>query len=250
MSARRGTPNARRVRPKDEMLEEWRSLEDPAPSEEFLRGCWEQALKRNPIVTSYDKAKQVSPARESIKCADVVATLDFLADSIGDDIFRTASLALRSYGLDKGGLKQSVCRLLAEHKAEPEYVVIWYMKRLVDKGKSVRGAAMLTAAHYGIPGQSFESVVKSLTLKFPKWKSDVESKAPGRTFPTGDTGRKLRVRLARPSAGADNPVWEQMGVKFDKDGFGIVPDDKRWRQLIFEGHVAHYGTIDGTDVGK
>jgi hypothetical protein len=113
-------------------------------------------------------------------------------------------------------------------------------------------AARLAAAQRGIPGASFDAVVKQLTQAFRSWKASVEAEKPAASFPTGDTGRKLRVRMARPWLGHENlPVSEIRGVIFDTDGAAVAPDDAWWRGMIHDGHFCLCGTLAPTeDAGK
>jgi hypothetical protein len=79
--------------------------------------------------------------------------------------------------------------------------------------KSSRAAAARTAVVLGIPGSSFRAVIKNLTTTYLMWLKIVESEAPGRQIPSGNTGRTLRVRFAAPWLGTDNlPITELMGV--------------------------------------
>jgi len=175
--------------------------------------------------------------------------LHFLARATGDTAFKTAALAMRAYGLEEGGLKTRTLGFLRTNRGEPEWLVMPFMMQQVRRCGSIRRAAMLTCARYGIPGASFEAVVKSLTLKYPEWKVSVETLSPARAPPSGDTGRKLKVKFARPWLETESqPVAELLGVKFDADGFGLAPDNRQWRQWIHDGHIALFGVID--EVGK
>jgi hypothetical protein len=113
-------------------------------------------------------------------------------------------------------------------------------------------AARLAAAQHGIPGLSFDAVVKQLTIAYPSWKAAVEAKTPAPSFLTGDTGRKLKVRFARPWLGPDNlPTREIRNITFDADGAALAPDDAWWRRMIFEGHFCLCGVLDaGEEAGK
>jgi hypothetical protein len=235
-------PTARRAIPKDE------SLEDAKPSEGFLERCWQSAVARDPLIVSHDLLKR-SFLAESIKGNDVAMALHFLARATGDPAFKTAALAVRAYGLEDGGLKARTLGLLRENRGEPEWLVMPFMMQQVRGGRSIRRAAMITCARYGIPGPTFATVVRSLTLKYPEWKASVEIHSPATAPPSGDTGRKLRVKFARPWLGTDNqPMKELLGVIFDEDGFGLAPDNRQWRQWIHDGHIALFGVID--EVGK
>ena len=106
------------------------------------------------------------------------------------------------------------------------------MHAWVREGKSVTDAVERTAVQLGIPGVSFDAVVEHLRKSYSGWLEVVEGNVPSPQFPSGDTGRKLRVRFARPWLGADNqPITELMGVKFGDDGFGLAPDNREWRLI-------------------
>ena len=221
-------------------------LEDTNPSSNFLEECWRAAVERNRLKVPIDKLRRGAFSRPSISGRDIAEALDFLSEAIGDEAFRTASLALRAYGIGSGGVKQDVLRLLREHRGDPEWIVMPMMGSwVIKRGLTPRKAAIRTAAQYGVPGPSFETVVKNLERTYRAWTRSVAATAPSRAPPDGDTGRKLKVRRIRPSVNGEAlPVKDViMGVAFDEDGFGVAPDTREWRRFIHEGIVALYGAI-------
>jgi hypothetical protein len=222
------------------------SLEDKKPSREYLDKCWQAAVKRDPLRAPIDDLKGkdgVAYAKASISGRDVAEALDFLSEALGDEAFWTAALALRAYGISAGGVKQDTLRLLRTHGGEPEWIVMPHMALWVYRGLAPRAAAMRTAAQHGVPGPSFDTVVKNLERTWRDYSS--AGNAPAFAPIAGDTGRKLRVRLlpnARPADG-DPALKEIMGVAFDADGFGVAPDTREWRRWIHEGHIAFYGIV-------
>jgi hypothetical protein len=211
---------------------------------------WRQSVSRDPLYVAYDRGRAAISANESINGGDVADALDFLADMVGDHAFRTAALALRGYGLAGGGLKQDTLGLVREQNGTAAWAAMPCMHSWKQVIKSVSAAAARTAVQLGIPGKSFEVVIDALRKTYPVWLKEIEDKAPTRQIQSGDTGRKLRVRFTVPRLGADNePITELMGVHFGQDGFGIAPDNRDWRRLIHQGHVALYGVFE-PELGK
>jgi hypothetical protein len=174
-----------------------------------------------------------------------VKALDFIAEITGDEAFRSAILAMRAYGLDRGGLKQNALQMIKKQCRTAEWAAMPRMHSLVLSGLESVPAAKEAAAQPGIPGQSFSRVVDRLRKTYPAWKRSLAGQLPAPRWLDGNTGRTLRVRLARPWLGADNqPSSELMGVQFGDDGFGIAADNREWRRLIYEGHIALYGVIE------
>jgi hypothetical protein len=206
---------------------------------------WRRSVSRDRLNVAYDRGKATSFANESIKGKDVAAALAFLADMTGDEAFQTAALALRAYGLAEGGLKQKTLQMMRDTHGTAARFAMPEMHAWVREGKSVTDAAARTAVQLGIPGVSFDAVVEHLRKSYSGWLEVVEGNVPSPQFPSGDTGRKLRVRFTRPWLGADNqPVTELMGVRFGDDGFGLAPDNREWRRLIAGGHISHCGVIE------
>jgi hypothetical protein len=222
------------------------------PSDKYLEGLWRHKVETDPITTLHDSLK-ARFTDDSINGGDVANALRFLAQATGDVVFQTAARAMRGCGLISGntdggnlrggGLKQDVLRVLRQLNGEAEWIVMPHMRTwIVARGLSMHAAAMRTAAVYGIPGASFATVVKNLERTYRQWSASVAANKPATPAPNGDTGRRLRVRFARPWLDINNvPVNEHLGVKFDGDGFGIAPDTGEWRRLIDDGHIALYG---------
>ena len=218
------------------------SLEDPNPSPEFLEVCWRKAREKYPLNVPVDRLKGGEVfSKPSVSGRDIAEALDVLFDAIGDEAFRTAALALRAYGLDEGGLKQEAQRLLLDHGGDPEWVVMPMIGRWVTSGLRPRAAARMIAAQYGISGPSFETVVKNLERTWGKYSRAIKADAPKKPFPSGDTGRKLKVRLIIGKLDPKASLKEIMGVAFDEDGFGVAPDTREWRRLINQGAFAFHG---------
>ena len=94
-------------------------------------------------------------------------------------------------------------------------------------------------------------MVKELCTAFGPWQASVKSKAPADMPPIGDTGRKLRVRMATPWLGVDNhPIEEMRGVLFNEDGTALAPDDCWWRGKVCEGTFHLCGIIQADGAGK
>lgn len=208
-----------------------------------LKKAWEQRCKVDPFEGTYDRIKTETFANESINAGDIADALDFVAAATGDDLFKRSALALRAYGLAGGGLKQDTTRMLIDHHRTAAWGAMPKIHEwVVRQGLSIREAAARVAARLGIKGQSFNAVVDDLRKTYPSWIKAIENKGPGRIVNDGDTGRKLRVRFARPWLDADNrPIAELMGIKFDDEGFGLAPDNREWRRFIQEGQIALYG---------
>jgi hypothetical protein len=210
-----------------------------------LEKMWERSVKRQTLNVAHDRGRATSFANESMKGGDIAEALDFLADMTGDSAFLTAALALRAYGLDGGGLKQDTLRMMRDHHGTGAWFAMPRMHSWRRARKSDRAAAARAAIQLGIHGATFNAVVKELTAVYPIWLKAVADNAPARQIPTGDTGRKLRVRFSVPWLDVDGmPMTQLMGVHFDEEGFGIAPDNREWRRLICLGSVALYGVVE------
>src|SRR5437764_914373 len=82
------------------------SLDGGNPSAAAFEAMWCASVARDPLNVAYDRGKQAKFANESLNGGDVAEALDFLANMTGDEAFLTAALAIRSYGVAGGGLKQ------------------------------------------------------------------------------------------------------------------------------------------------
>jgi hypothetical protein len=216
------------------------STDDTAPEEK-----WRRAVARDPFSVAYDRGKATSFANESIKGKDIAAALNFLADMTGDHAFLTAALVLRAYGLADGGLKQKTLEMMRDNHGTPARFAGPRMHAWVREGKSVSEAAALTAIDLGIPGASFKAVVDALRKGYSSWREAVDDDQHPPQLPSGDTGRRLRVRLTCSWLDANNkPITELMGVKFGDDGFGVAPDDREWRRLIAGGSISLCGIVE------
>lgn len=221
------------------------SLDHPEScTPEFLEACWRKSVKRDRIQTPYEAIES-----ESLSGEATAAALELLVEVTGDEAFRTALLALRAYGLDKGGLKEKLKqRLRGSLDVRPAIrLVLPTMSNWRRRVSTDVQAARLTAAQYGIPGQSFATVVEELRKASKKWEASVASEAPAAVPPAGDTGRKLKVRWAHPWLGPGNvPLNEIRGVSLDRDGAGLAPDDSWWRARIHDGSFHLCGVIEAT----
>jgi hypothetical protein len=93
------------------------SLENPEScTPEFLEKLWRAARKRDPIKDRYELPSDGG----SLSGETIASALEMLWGSTGDEAFRTALLALRSYGLDAGGLKENLRRQMrGPHDVRP-----------------------------------------------------------------------------------------------------------------------------------
>jgi hypothetical protein len=227
------------------------SLDNPEScTPDFLEQLWIARRRRDPIKDGYELSDESS----SLNGEATASALKLLWDATGDEAFRTSLLALPSYGLERGGLKEQLKRQMrGPHDVRPAIALAlptMYLWR--RKVKTDIQAARLTAAQHGIPGASFDAVVKQLIQAFPSWKCSAETEKAAPAYLTGDTGRKLKVRMAHPWLGPDNlPAREIRGVTFDADGGAIAPDDAWWRRMIRCGHFCLCGVIDhGEEAGN
>jgi len=188
----------------------------------------------------------------SVRGRDVARALEFLAEATDDDVFRSAALAIRGYGLDKGGLKASTLKMLRENRRTAEWAAMRMMHQFVEEGSSVLQSARSTSVVLGLPGQSMASTVDNLRKVYPKWLKAINGHSPPPTLPDGSTGRKLRVQLRQVVKTADRTSrisWFPGGAVFDATGFAIVPDNREWRRLVNKGFAVLFGVIE-QDVGK
>jgi hypothetical protein len=209
---------------------------------EFLKACWGQAVARDRVKTKYDDLK----GSASLSGEATAAALELLVEATGDEAFRTALLALRAYGFNRGGLTRALKERMRKLDIRP---TIWLVMPMMAKWRrrveSDVKAARLTAAQYGVSGQSFEAVVTELRKSFTKWKTSVEANEPADIDTSGDTGRKLKVRWAAPVLGADNaPLRQIRGVLIETDGMACAPDDAWWRARIHDGSFHLCGVIE------
>ncbi|HME84822.1 MAG TPA: hypothetical protein VKG91_09810 [Roseiarcus sp.] len=211
------------------------TLEAPeACTPAFLEFLWKAAVARDPIKTPYDAFNDASLSGEA-----TAEALAMLYEKTGDEAFRTALLALRAYELDKGGLKENLRRAMrgAADARPAVWLLMPHMASWRSRVAHDSQAARLTAAQHGVRGQSFDAVVNELRKAYALWNASVRDNKPTTGFPSGDTGRKLKVRMARPWLGTDNlPLKEIRGVTFDADGSALAPDDFWWRRMIHDGH--------------
>jgi hypothetical protein len=178
--------------------------------------------------------------------------LEFLAVATDDEVFRSAALALKAYGLNKGGLKASVLRMFKESERTGEFAAMRIMHQFMGEGASASQAARATAIALGLPGQSFRSVTDSLRKLYPKWLKTANNNVPEPAPPDGRTGRKLRVQLRpviKKSDGVSRLSRFPCDVTLDPEGFAIVPDNREWRRLVHKGFAVQFGVIEA-DVGK
>ena len=226
------------------------SLDNPKVcTEEFLEKEWRRRVARSPVKTPYETFDAVSLSGEATAVA-----LELLSRMTGDEAFRTALLGLRAYELDKGGLKENLKRLFRGklHARPAVRYAMPSMERWRAFVQSDIQAARLAAAQRGVPGQSFAAVVDELRKAFVDWKLASVANEPEDALPTGDTGRKLKVRMAYRWTGRDNqPVREPHGVMFNADGFALVPDSATWRRMIHRGMFWLCGVIEqAEEAGK
>jgi hypothetical protein len=211
---------------------------------DLLEKAWKTAAARRPIKTSYDAIDTTSLSGEATADA-----LELLFEVTGDEAFRTALLALRGHGLHKGGLKENLKRKL-RGKLNARPAIRYAMSTMAGWRRRVRSdreAARLTAAQMGIPGQSFDAAVDELRKAYVQLKKLVEtgSNEPADDVFGGDTGRKLKVRMATPWSGLDGkPLNTIRGVEFGESALGVVPDDAWWRRAIHEGRFELCGVIE------
>jgi hypothetical protein len=213
---------------------------------------WREQAARPTIRASYDTLQSPQFKDVSVRGRDVARALEFLTEATDDDIFRSAALAIRGYGLDKGGLKASTLRMLRENQRTAEWAAMKVMHQFVEGGTSVLRSARLTATVLGLPGQSLRSTVDNLRKVYPKWLKAINGNLPVPTPPDGSTGRKLRVQLRQVVEGADRTSrisrFPEDAI-FDATGFAIVPDNREWRRLVYKGFAVLFGVIE-LNVGK
>lgn len=219
--------------------ERWWQISDRKIPKRLLEEAWRRQRAVDPFVTG---ASRVAAAGldDTVNGRDVETALGVLADVLGDEAFRTAQLALRAYGLNDGGIKQGLKQLVGP-VTDPQSLIgpMCRIEGWTLSGFSVNAAAERVAAQLGTPGASFDAAVKSLRTAYAAWKGK-KSVQPS-TRPDGDTGRRFLVRQHGTS---DLRSDSQYGVAFDAEGFGVVPDNNRWRWMIAQGYVALYGPAE------
>jgi hypothetical protein len=243
-------------------------------TDEFLSKCWEAALKRDPVMTPYEKLAT------STAGAATGAALEFLARLTDDEAFRTALLVLRAYGFDEGrrtGLQERGRERLSGRLSMRPAVrlcmptMYGWVQKFRNEGNPRTGknddiismAAKFTLAQHGVPLRErkrpkhetllakFLTVMDELRKAYPRWEVSVDSNEPAETPKTGDTGRKLKVRMARPHLGADNkPTSDVRGVVFATDGSGLAPDNQWWRKMIRDGHFELCRVIEAEEITR
>jgi hypothetical protein len=212
---------------------------------------WRREATRPTIRASYDILQSHQFKDVSVRGRDVARALEFLAEATDDDVFRSAALAIRAYGLDKGGLKASTLKMLRESQRTADWGAMRVMHQFVEEGMSVLQSARLTAIVLGMPGQSLMSKVDNLRKVYPKWLKTIDGRTPAPRLPDGCTGGKLKVKLRPVVKTADRASRISQfpdDAILDGAGFASVPDNRKWRGLVKRGFAVLFGVIE-QDVG-
>eukprot|EP01037_Dinobryon_pediforme_P012166 gene12166-12254_t len=200
------------------------NLSDRHPSREFLEFWWNGAKSRDPITLPYSTETDEKASFGSINASDLIKALEFLGEMFGDPAISNAALVLKSYKLGNGGIRERARKIVKKNHGTPEWLVMPFMQGWVRAGASVQMAAMKTAAQYGLASKTFDGAVKALTTTYADWLIDLGANAPEGTFPSGDTGRMLKVKFSQMPADADGIRLKSiLGVDFSEDGTGYSP---------------------------